>query len=387
MSHPQQGMTQFKRVNSIWFFRTICYIKLVQQRSPGSLCLPLPLPFPATAPFLASSLIWWPQTQLFPYDVLDSIFRQYAARRQLSFPFSLSLRRKPWMLKGTLCSGEKPQQFVLWFLDKSMCTPSVALSPSWGAFNFFLVWGFLCLLFLVCCWVFLLLGCVCVILKPSINPNLSSVPSGLFGPVLLRVSCRSSELMLLEEYKLKQLYANRSQLRSICCSNCESSTENVEILILIPPLWPSSSWSFSPIFACVFYDLLSKVLQSHRKGTPESEGKPRGLVSFENQAAISDNSHIHIFFSLQSYCVNLLSHQGTEHRTRYLIGNQERSCFPGPAVAHVLLCFSPFYTCASSDIQSADFWMFLVSPFTVKLVMQPESGELRILLGGTISDR
>lgn len=23
------------------------------------------------------------------------------------------------MLKGTLCSGEKPQQFVLWFLDKS----------------------------------------------------------------------------------------------------------------------------------------------------------------------------------------------------------------------------------------------------------------------------
>lgn len=75
-----------------------------------------------------------------------------------------------------------------------------------------------------------------MILKPSINPNLSSVPSGLFGPVLLRVSCRSSELMLLGEYKLKQLYANRSQLRSICCSNCESSTENVEILILIPPL-------------------------------------------------------------------------------------------------------------------------------------------------------
>lgn len=61
------------------------------------------------------------------------------------------------MLKGTLCSGEKPQQFVLWFLDKSMCTPSVAVSPSWGAFIFF--WfGVFCVCFFwfvvgfFCCW-------------------------------------------------------------------------------------------------------------------------------------------------------------------------------------------------------------------------------------------
>lgn len=42
------------------------------------------------------------------------------------------------MLKGTLCSGEKPQQFVLWFLDKSssensfpcMCSVSMAVFSS-----------------------------------------------------------------------------------------------------------------------------------------------------------------------------------------------------------------------------------------------------------------
>lgn len=42
------------------------------------------------------------------------------------------------MLKGTLCSGEKPQQFVLWFLDKSssensfpcMCSVSMAAFSS-----------------------------------------------------------------------------------------------------------------------------------------------------------------------------------------------------------------------------------------------------------------
>jgi len=46
------------------------------------------------------------------------------------------------MLKGTLCSGGKPQQFVLWFLDKSssensfpcMCAASMAVCPSWCVF-------------------------------------------------------------------------------------------------------------------------------------------------------------------------------------------------------------------------------------------------------------
>lgn len=63
----------------------------------------------------------------------------------------LSLKRKPGMLKGTLCSGEKPQQFVLWVLDKSssensfpcMCSVSTAVFTSQsvclGVFSLFCV--------------------------------------------------------------------------------------------------------------------------------------------------------------------------------------------------------------------------------------------------------
>lgn len=68
------------------------------------------------------------------------------------------------MLKGTLCSGEKPQQFVLWFLDKSssengfpcMCTPSMTVFPSWCVFVCF--WFVLLVGWLA--WVFLFMVCV-----------------------------------------------------------------------------------------------------------------------------------------------------------------------------------------------------------------------------------
>lgn len=55
------------------------------------------------------------------------------------------------MLKGTLCSGEKPQQFFLCFLDKSssensfpsMWSPSMTIFPSWCVFvSFWFGWGF-----------------------------------------------------------------------------------------------------------------------------------------------------------------------------------------------------------------------------------------------------
>lgn len=84
--------------------------------------------------------------------------------------FLLSLRRKPWMLKGTLCSGEKPQQFVLCFLDKSssenslpsMWSPSMTIFPSWCVFvSFWFGWGFFCLLwFGFFCFIFCVRLCV-----------------------------------------------------------------------------------------------------------------------------------------------------------------------------------------------------------------------------------
>lgn len=43
ISHLQPWMTQLKRVNSIWFFRTICYIKLVQAEFTEVTLAPLPL--------------------------------------------------------------------------------------------------------------------------------------------------------------------------------------------------------------------------------------------------------------------------------------------------------------------------------------------------------
>lgn len=71
------------------------------------------------------------------------------------------------MLKGTLCNGEKPQQFVLCFLDKSssenslpsMWSPSMTYLSFLVCICFFLVWvgvfcllwfGFFCFILCVC---------------------------------------------------------------------------------------------------------------------------------------------------------------------------------------------------------------------------------------------
>ena len=126
-----------------------------------------------------------------------------------------------------------------------------------------------------------------------------------------------------------------------------------------------ASLRFLPVY---FYDQLSKVRKVHRKWTPESEGQLQVLgVSWKSGLESGDNYHACIFFwSYQCHCVNLLSHhqQGIEYKTPYLTGSQEKSHFPGSSVACVLLCFAFFCTCASFDIQSADFFFKTVPCFS-----------------------
>lgn len=155
--------------------------------------------------------------------------------------FLLSLRRKPGMLKGTLCSGEKPQQFVLWFLDKSsseksfprMCSVSMAVFTSQC----------------VCLGVFSLF-CVCVIKFTFIRCTFWSLPSWCHQLWLaetrskcflgVQVNCLQ---MGMQKFGWNLSLGLVTKWGQICYCSWEISTENLakKVLILIPPLWPSSA--------------------------------------------------------------------------------------------------------------------------------------------------
>lgn len=116
----------------------------------------------------------------------------------------LSHRRKPWMLKGTLCGGGKPQQFVLWLLDKGnsensfpcKCTPSMTLLSS-------TVYLFLSVRLVVCS------SYMYTWLKLAVNPTWPAAPSALFlcG---VAMCCLAEDLNRCFFWKLTSANGNRT---------------------------------------------------------------------------------------------------------------------------------------------------------------------------------